>query len=224
MNRWSRAWSGPVSQPAGWAPNASVYVNHVMGVHGLVTGRAGRLAWDFGDGTTTTNVGYFTSHAWSTAGVYSVTLTAYNTGYPAGVSCNVQLNVLPIAQPPLAAVSWTTNGFQVQFPVQSNLVYTLQWATNLTPPVAWQSHKPASPMQMGCSDHGHGSHKQRAVLPGEGSSRGVGARTFRAPDGDARTQMSALHFSYAASRRPSLRISAGSAAHRKDDEDRADAA
>jgi PKD repeat protein len=109
-----------------------------MGLHGQVTGRAARLAWDFGDGTTTTNVGYFTSHTWSTAGVYTVTLTAYNTDNPGGVSCTVPIHVLPITQPPLAAVSWTTNGFQVQFPAQSNLMYTLQRATNLTPPVAWQ--------------------------------------------------------------------------------------
>ena len=130
---------GPLSVGLpGWAPNASVYVNHVMGLHGQVTGRAARLAWDFGDGTTTTNVGYFTSHTWSTAGVYTVTLTAYNTDNPGGVSCTVPIHVLPITQPPLAAVSWTTNGFQVQFPAQSNLMYTLQRATNLTPPVAWQ--------------------------------------------------------------------------------------
>lgn len=117
--------------------SVSPYVDHPVTLSGQITGRAAWLAWDFGDGTTATNAGYFTSHTWSAPGVYSVKLTAYNTDNPAGVSCAEPLKVLAIAQPPLAAVSWTTNGFQAQFPAQSNLTYTLQWATNLAPPVTW---------------------------------------------------------------------------------------
>jgi PKD repeat protein len=94
--------------------------------------------WDFGDGTIATNVGYSTSHAWTTAGVYDVVLTAYNTDNPGGISGNVQLNVLGIAPPLLTAGSRTTNAFQFQFAAQSNLVYVVQRATNLAPPIAWQ--------------------------------------------------------------------------------------
>ena len=114
------------------------YVNHQLGLVGQITGRVARLTWDFADGTTTTNVGCITSHTWTNPGVYNVVLTAYNTDNPGGVSGNVQLNVIPIAQPLLIAGSWATNDFQFQFTAQSNLVYTVERATNLAPPIAWQ--------------------------------------------------------------------------------------
>jgi hypothetical protein len=41
--------------------------------------------WEFGDGTIVSNLPY-TTHAWSTAGDYSVVLRAYNSDFPTGVT------------------------------------------------------------------------------------------------------------------------------------------
>ena len=119
--------------------NTNLYVNHSFTVTGQITGRAARVGWDFGDGTVATNVGTATSHTWTNAGVLNVILTAYNADNVGGVSGNLGLNVLPVLQPQLASAAMATNGFQFQFPVQSNLVYTVQKATNLTPPIVWLS-------------------------------------------------------------------------------------
>jgi len=39
----------------------------------------------------------------------------------------------------LHSTALTTNGFQFQFDGQLSANYTVQYATNLTPPVAWQT-------------------------------------------------------------------------------------
>ncbi len=117
--------------------NLGSYANHSSSLFAQITGRAGRLAWDFGDGTTATNAGCSTAHTWTNPGIYNVVLTAYNADNPGGVSGNLQLNVRPVLPPVLSGASWTTNGFQFQFSAQSNLFYTIQWATNLVPPIAW---------------------------------------------------------------------------------------
>jgi hypothetical protein len=119
--------------------NTNLYVNHSYFLSGQITGRAARLTWDFGDGTTATNAGYSTSHVWPTVGVHNLVLTAYNSDNPGGVSATVLLNLMPMTQSFLTAGSRTTNGFQFQFTAQSNLLYTIQRATNLAPPIAWQT-------------------------------------------------------------------------------------
>jgi len=41
--------------------------------------------------------------------------------------------------PQLQSPGVQTNGFQFQFSGQTNANYTIQYSTNLTPPVAWQT-------------------------------------------------------------------------------------
>ena len=106
---------------------------------GIITGRASRVEWSFGDGPTITNSSVSKSHQWTNSGDYTVTFTAYNNDNPAGVSTNIVVHVLPPDAPQLQSVLLLTNGFQFQFTGQLNAKYTIQYATNLTPPVVWQT-------------------------------------------------------------------------------------
>ena len=105
-----------------------------------LTGRASRIAWFFGDGTYFTNTSASSiSHTWTNLGNFTVTLTAYNNDYPAGVSTNVVIPVEPLAQPTLSIVGASlgnrlTINFQGQY---GRIYYTVQETTNLTPPSVW---------------------------------------------------------------------------------------
>jgi hypothetical protein len=122
------------------SPQTNLLVNRSLALTGQITGRAAELEWSFDDGTILTNVSYFTSHAWTNAGDYSVVFTAYNPDNPGGVSTNLVVHVLPLAQPWLetASFSMSPDGFQFQFNGQADAIYTVQVATNLVPPIAWQ--------------------------------------------------------------------------------------
>ncbi len=118
----------------------NVLANRSLALAGLITGRASGLEWSFDDGTIVSNANFFTSHLWTTPGDYSVTLIAYNTDNPGGVSTSWLVHVLPLDPPLLepAAFSLSPHGFEFQFNGQSNAIYTVQMATNLVPPVTWQ--------------------------------------------------------------------------------------
>jgi hypothetical protein len=131
---------GPLSISA-QTSQSQVLVNRAVMLNGTITGRASRLEWYFDDGPIATNLSFITSHAWTNAGDYTVTCTAYNNDNPLGVSADVLVHVLPLTQPLLEAPNMATNGFQFQFTGESNATYLLQMTTNLTPPVAWQTLK-----------------------------------------------------------------------------------
>ena len=121
------------------AYQTNVLVNHHAGFWGIITGRAAYVAWSFGDGSTFTNFGAGSSHQWTNSGDYTVAFTAYNNDNPAGISTNTIIHVQSLNVPQLQSVVLTTNGFQFQFAGQTNANYTIQYATNLAPPVAWQT-------------------------------------------------------------------------------------
>jgi len=106
---------------------------------GNITGRATYVTWSFGDGPTSTNFGVASSHWWTNTGDYTVTFTAYNTDNPAGVSTNTLIHVLLPDVPQLQSPALLANGFQFQFAGQWNANYTIQYTTNLAPPVTWQT-------------------------------------------------------------------------------------
>jgi hypothetical protein len=120
------------------AYQTNLLVNRYTGFWGIITGRAAYAAWSFGDGSTT-NSGAGISHKWTNSGDYTVTCTAYNNDNPAGVSTNIVVHVQPLNVPQLQSVVLTTNGFQFQFAGQLNANYTVQYSTNLAPPVTWQT-------------------------------------------------------------------------------------
>lgn len=70
-----------------------------------------------------------------------MTFTAFTPDNPLGVSTNLLVHVLPLNPPLLEFPTLTTNGFFCQFNGQSNAIYILQRATNLTPPIAWSAVK-----------------------------------------------------------------------------------
>ncbi len=117
---------------------ADALVNDVYGLLGASTGRASSLSWSFDDGSSLTNAGPSTFHTWTNPGNYTVTFTAYNQDNPSGVSTNISVIVDPVNSPTLQSAGVVGNSFQFTFLAQTNALYTLQYATNLTPPVSWQ--------------------------------------------------------------------------------------
>jgi len=103
------------------------------------TGRAATTSVSFGDGHALANAGLSVVHIYTNAGNYIVTYTVYNNDNPAGVSTNTLLTVLPLPVPQLQGAVVLTNGFQFQFPGTAGLEYTIQYTTNLAPPVVWNT-------------------------------------------------------------------------------------
>lgn len=120
-------------------PAFDAITNSIYGLLGTVTGRATSLNWSFGDGTVATNAGYSLFHTWTNSGDYTVTLTAYNLDNPSGVSTNVLVAVDPLYPPVLGSAGVVSNSFQFTFSAQTNADYTVQYTTNLAPPVTWET-------------------------------------------------------------------------------------
>jgi len=136
---WELAVTGPLLVGASTGL-PEVVERGLMPLAGQVFGRATRVAWSFGDGSTLTNASYLlTSHQWTNAGDYIVTFTAFNIDNPAGVSTNLTVHVIPIVPPSLSAVGLSTTGFSLAFPSQAGAYYVLEKTTNLTEPVLWQT-------------------------------------------------------------------------------------
>jgi len=112
---------------------------HIGYFQGIINGRAASVTWSFGDGPVITNSGAAKSHQWTNTGDYTVVFTAYNNDNPDGVATNTVIHVVLPDVPQLQPPALTTNGFQFQFAGQLNADYTVQYATNLTPPVDWQT-------------------------------------------------------------------------------------
>lgn len=120
-------------------PAFDAITNSIYGLLGTVTGRATSLSWSFGDGTVATNAGFSLFHTWTNSGDYTVTLTAYNLDNPSGVSTNVLVAVDPLYPPVLGSAGVVSNSFQFTFFAQTNADYTVQYTTNLAPPVTWEN-------------------------------------------------------------------------------------
>ncbi|HEY5911158.1 MAG TPA: choice-of-anchor Q domain-containing protein [Verrucomicrobiae bacterium] len=96
----------------------------------LIEGRTSSSVWDFGDGTAVSNRPY-TSHAWVSAGLYQVVLTAFNESHPSGVSATATVAVVtapvhyvalgnPRAAPPYS--SWQTAAADIQSAIDGSTV------------------------------------------------------------------------------------------------------
>jgi hypothetical protein len=129
---------GPLSLALRASPT-NLLVNHPTGFYANVTGRASRIQWSFGDGTIVTNTGCSISHQWTNTGDSFVGFTAFNTDNPGGVSTNLPVHIVPLMPPQLQPPVMTSNTFQVHFTGQAGAFYFLQVATDLTPPVSWQT-------------------------------------------------------------------------------------
>jgi parallel beta-helix repeat protein len=76
------------------ADYTNVAVGFTVNFTGSILGHAVSNRWDFGDGTAVSGQVPFVSHAWTNAGSYLVTLTAYNDAYPSGVRAGVTVHVV----------------------------------------------------------------------------------------------------------------------------------
>lgn len=107
---------------------------------GSLTGDATRVGWDFGDRLTLTNESRMaTAHSWTNPGDYTVTFTAYNTEQVNGVSTNLVVHVIPLEAQPVTASELAGTNFSLTFPTQPGVTYAVQKATNLAPPIVWQT-------------------------------------------------------------------------------------
>ena len=108
------------------------------GIYAYGGGRATSFAWSWGDGSSKSNTDFYTTHTWTNAGTYPVTVTAYNVANPAGVSITTNLTVLPILPAVLQLVAGGTNSLQIQYAAQTNIYYYLQTSSSLNPP-SWST-------------------------------------------------------------------------------------
>lgn len=128
---------GPLSVN-GSALFTNVLAGHFDFFDGTIQGQAAYLTWSFGTGLVYSNLDADCIYEWTNTGDYTVTFTAYNTDHPAGVSTNFVVHVqsaLPVQIQPSVS---PTNGFGFQFMGQMSALYTIEYTTNLNPPITWQ--------------------------------------------------------------------------------------
>jgi hypothetical protein len=133
---------GPLSVSIFTVTNASSLtglVNRRQFLWGLITGRIARIDWSFGDGTVLTNTGSSVSHVWTNVGDYALTCTVFNLEHPEGVAASVPVQILPLMHPVLDAAVFSNGAFQFEFSAQEGAEYTIQYATNLLPPINWRT-------------------------------------------------------------------------------------
>lgn len=136
---WEAGITGPLAVTA-FAQWPEVAERGIMQLTGSVTGLASMVNWDYGDGSVLTNGSFLTSHVWTNAGDYIVTFTAFNADNTNGVTTNLQVHVAALQQPTLSPTVFSgPSFFTLNFSGQAGITYVLERATNLVPPVTWQS-------------------------------------------------------------------------------------
>ena len=135
---WEAALTGPLSVGviSSWP---AVVQGRTIALWGLISGRVSRLDWSFGDGSVQTNASTSLYHAWTNTGDHTVTFTAYNNDNPAGVSTNLVVHVIPLVAPTISPGALNGTNFTLSFFGQPGVYYYIDRATNLAPPVSWQS-------------------------------------------------------------------------------------
>jgi hypothetical protein len=116
---------------------SSKAAEHEDAFSGTITGLATYFSWDFGDGPAVTNADLVIGHSWTNAGDYTVAFTAYNISNPTGVPATQVVHVMPLNPTQIQPPAIISNSLVFQFSMQESANYTVQYATNLTPPVTW---------------------------------------------------------------------------------------
>lgn len=113
-------------------------IRHTLSFAAVATGRVSRIDWNYGDGGLDLNRGYWAIHGWTNPGTYTVTATAYNQDNPDGVAASVTVLVEPLRAPVLQSHFLDAGGFHFNFMAQERVWYSVQYTTNLTPPITWR--------------------------------------------------------------------------------------
>lgn len=131
---------GPISLSLfTWTTNTIAgSMKYVLSFWAMSTGRVARIEWNYGDGVIETNQGYSVWHRWANPGTYTVTATAYNQDNPDGVAASVTVLVEPLRAPVLQSHFLDAGGFHFNFMAQERVLYSVQYTTDLTPPITWR--------------------------------------------------------------------------------------
>jgi parallel beta-helix repeat protein len=104
------------------ASHTNATIGYALDFAAEVSGESVSNLWSFGDGSTLVSTA-FASHSWTGAGIYEVTLIAYNETYPEGVASTVVVSVVEDAVHYVSAdstnpvppyTSWTTAAANIQ--------------------------------------------------------------------------------------------------------------
>lgn len=77
--------------------STNVVTGYSVSLVAQIQGQVSASVWDFGDGVVVSNQAY-TSHIWSSPGVYTVRLTGYNDSIPSGESATIMINAVILTQ------------------------------------------------------------------------------------------------------------------------------
>ncbi len=136
---------GPLSVSASaYQPN--VLINRNDFFQGYFNGRVTQVVWSFENGSSITNSGTALKK-WPSPGEYTATFTAFNLDNPGGVSTNFDVFVVEPTAPSIFGAGMQGTNFAFQFTGQTNVNYTVQYATNLAPPILWQAYQSFFPSQ-----------------------------------------------------------------------------
>ena len=116
-----------------WADYSNVIVGFVVSLAAEVEGRLSSSVWDFGDGMNRTNQPYV-SHAWSSPGIYTVRLTAYNDSHSEGVSTTRTIHVWAQDAPVVYHVNQANPNPVFPYTNWASAATTIQDAIDAAPP------------------------------------------------------------------------------------------
>jgi len=113
-----------------WMAYSEIAPGFPLDCRALIEGRTTASVWDFGGGLTVSNQPYATAPGWSTPGLHTIRLTAYNETHPQGVSVTATVRVTQAVQyvnaanpnPQFPYASWAAAATNIQDAVAANTV------------------------------------------------------------------------------------------------------